>query len=239
MQPVLTVSGQTYLETQIFTKQQMADALKLCNNFLYWKDEEDKITKLDIEEFLQDEQDGACEAWLLYTREQAFSPRINFNPSPNEIPPYSEQPSPFIPADLNPLENFCHYASRYYPTTRTTLVPVAFVLISPYDQSYQSLMSLDCFCRDPWADTAACVEWADSKLMQCVGVIKGVDELRVVATESDTPLQRELRKQGYFCFEYKQESGELGFGKILRLRPREHALKPLFPKPQSMKRKRG
>jgi hypothetical protein len=214
--------GEDYFENPVVTQSQFKEAVKLCNNFLYAQDKEDKITLKDVEDFLDVEAGDGNEVWLLHRMQNTFFPVMR----KATLKKHVQQGIP-IP-----------YGMRYaFPSPPKYLQAFEATLFISASISKGGLyVDADVLAREPWADTALCAYWADKRLRAASEALGGASELRITATERDIALQRELKALGYFCFDWDRQAGEYHFSKILELRSRKDALAPLKGKPNNRKK---
>lgn len=193
-------NGIEYFENHVIAQSQYRDAVKLANNFLYSVDE--PITERDITEFIEADPDGN-EAWLLSSFDHPLIP----------ISPLANTSSVIQSGRVKAHQ-------RYGRAGRTVCQQEALLLLRAYVKQGCLWIDVDAFCRDPWSDVALCAYWADRRLRAASEALGGANELRLFVTETDTPLQRELKKLGYFCFDVDKATGDYQFSKILSPRSR-------------------
>lgn len=200
MAQIIQWNGIDYSENVIYTQRQYLAAVQLANNFLF--SSKDPVTDKDIQEFIESDPDGN-EAWLLSRMELPLIPTV----------PFAN-----VASSLQSGKVLAH--QRYSRSKRQVEQYEALLLVSAHTDQGCLQIDVEAFCRDSWSDVALCAYWADRRLRNASEALGGANELRIFATESDTPLQRELKKLGYFCFEIDRKAGEYQFSKILEPRSR-------------------
>lgn len=212
-------NGLDYYENVIYGQRQYVAAVKLANGFLYSTG--NPINDRDIQEFIEADPDGN-EAWLLYRDERPLVPTVPFANVAGSV------------------QSGKVLAHQRYSRAKTAVAQYeALLLLRSHIVAGCLYIDVDAFCRDPWSDTALCTYWADRRLRAASEALGGANELRISATESDTPLQRELKKLGYFCFSIDRENREYQFSKILTPRNRKKASTPPSPPKGKGRRKKG
>lgn len=219
--PCIPWGNVDYFDNQISTQTHFKEAVRLANNFLYAPEKEDRISISDIEDFL-DDQPNENEVWLLHRMQRAFFPYMR----KATLKKYVQQGMQ-IPYGLRYVfSNLPKYLQAFE----------ALLLISPVVVEGGLYVDCDALCRDPWSDTALCAYWADKRLRAASEALGGATELRMTATFNDTPLQRELKNLGYFCFEVDEKAGEYHFSKVLEPRARKHVFAEIRKKTKDRKK---
>lgn len=70
-------------------------------------------------------------------------------------------------------------------------------LVFAHCDENEKCVKLRTFCRDPWTNVGIVADWLDEKLMDLSKKMKGMEKIRVYASETDTELQQQYVSMGY------------------------------------------
>jgi hypothetical protein len=135
--PIISFQGVDYYESQVHTEQQMDTANRLYRNWFLCQKKEN--TRNILKGFLQNEQDGVPQMWLLFSFE---------NPM-------------MYPA--------CHKPGKVFRAPITVQNYHALLMILAEEQKSPkgvicSRINVESLCRDPWADASVCAAWGCHRL---------------------------------------------------------------------------
>lgn len=202
--------GTEYYETEFKDHIHYKHACKLANDFFWTGNPDHKFNKQDIEEYLS--CTGENEIWFLCHSQKRLLPL-----------------EPFFQKKIkDKIVEGISIPPRFYAGLQKQTIFNAVAFMSPYLDEQKDFLTINCdlIAREPFADVAAVAHWIDTRFRQMNEELAGANENKLIVTERDLPLQRELKRLGYFAFEQDRATGDLYFSKILRIRSRETAKSP-------------
>lgn len=228
MHPIIVEDSTEYYECRITTPIQEQVALNLCLNCLEWTPREYPLsdnelkwqktlyptvkasryfdpptTKAELSNYLLNEREGGdYELWLLYHL---------------EIPVHRINTFRYESPGSHPLDTVRTIRGRGH----TRIYDCLAILSASQEPRDSLVVSCDALCRDPWASTAVCALWASTALQRLSEGLGGANEIGIIVHEDDTPLQREMKRQGFFAFQYDPLCHDIHFGKVLLPRSRQ------------------
>lgn len=149
------------------------------------------------------------EIWLLYKRSQTVHrPCFHETEDENGIPRNCEYPLNFSSKEISEyLAVLCLEASLEH-------------CLYGRDYSGGSTIAVHAFSRSPWTSPYIAALWLELRLQRLSDALGGVHEYLIWVHELDTPLQRVLRNLGWYAESYSEKYQNIGFSKLLLLRPR-------------------